>query len=352
MGAPIIFPTRSSARPIDPMVMDAFATAAGEVNSPFDYIAEAVLPPVNMGVADSGATGTIQRIKADELIKAPALIPRAPGGDIETTTGVQLDPVTFTVEEWSRQVEVPTIDIQDTQGVDLYGANIANVWHQLKILQEARLDTFLMAGTWHPSDGNTSAKWNTSTGDPIKDIATAVTAVPGANAIVINREVLFTMCTNALVRSNTGANNQSHFIEPDAIARLLQSFFGLRLFVSGARKSAAGTETYVVRDSAWIGRVAESATEVGPRQFRVNRQGAVRMAAQIEPTGDGVRSSMLPSVGVSQTGEQMAVSGSRTLWLMEEWSKPERRGKAGSLGHREVLVQTSAVGGWVIGDLL
>lgn len=352
MGAPIIFPTRSSARPIDPMVMDAFATAAGEINTPFDYIAEAVLPPVNMGIADSGATGTIQRVKADELIKAPALIPRAPNGEIENSSGVQLDPITFTVEEWSRKVQVPVIDMQDTQGVDLYGLNIANVWHELKELQEARLDTFLMAGTWHPSDGNTSAKWNTSTGDPIKDIATAVTAVPGANAAVCNREVLFTMCTNALVRSNTGANNQSHFIEPSAIARLLMEFFGIKLFVSGARKSVSGTESYIVRDSMWIGRVAEQATEVGPRQFRLNRNGAVRMAAQIDPSGDGVRSSLLPSIGRDAEGGQIAVPGSRTLWRMEEWAKPEVRGKVGSLGHREVLVQTSAVGGWVIGDLL
>lgn len=351
MGAQVIYPSRSSARPVNPLVGDAFATAAGEVNSPFDYISEAVLPPLNMGFRDSGATGTIQRVKADELIQGGTLLPREPNAEIEAVAGVQLDPITFTLEEYSRQFGVPSIDVEDTQGIDLYGVNVANIWHSLKILQEARLDTFLMAGTWHPSDGNVSTKWDANGGDPIGDISEVCGFVPGANAIVMNRQVAFEIGKAANIRAYEPNDSRRHFVDPSALAAYLKGAFGLNLFISGARKSVSGTESYILRDSVWIGRVATGAIDLGPNGFRVNRHGAVRMAAQIQPTDNaGVRSSLLPSVAMDQMGNPMA--GAPTLWQLEEWGTPSRRGKNASIGHREVLVQTSAVGGWVLGDVL
>lgn len=356
MMSTIIYPTGSTARPVTPLVLQAYAAAAGEINTPFDYASEAAFPPINAGLGDkdSGASGTIQRVAADEMIKAPALIPRAPSADIEAIEGVQLDPITFQADELSLMVNVPSRAHHDTQGINLYGANISKVWHVLKLLQEIDFDTFLMAGTWHPDDGNTAAKWNTSTGDPLGDISTAVGKVPGANLIVMNREVLFAMGKNAVVRTNSDNTSNRNFITPAGLAGMLKDFFGLKLVVSGARKSVSGTESYVLRDSVWIGRAADAATEVGPREFKLNRQGAVRMGVQLLPTAaDGrsdVKASYLPSIILDKDGNPMG--GAPTLWLMEEWSEPRTRGRAGSIGHMEKLVQTSAVGGWVIGDVL
>lgn len=354
MAAPIILPSADKRRPINPMVMDAFATAAGEINDPADYASESFLPPVNMGFADSGATGTIQRIADQEMIVPQDLVPRASNADIDMSSGVNLDPITFALEEWSKGVEVPIIDDEDTQGIDLYGTNIADIFHILKLAQEIRLDTFTMGGTWHPSDGNVANKWNTSSGDPIGDIATACSYIPGANAILMNREVAMTVGKNATVRAFEPDNTRRHFVGKSALAAYLMETFGLRLVVSGARKSVSNTESYVVRDSVWIGRVATDAVEIGPRNYRVHKHGAIRMASQIRPNrhSQAVKATLLSRLATNAEGMVTPVGGKPTLWLLEEFGVPLRRGEAGTLGHREKLVQTSAVGGWVWGDVL
>lgn len=337
MPAPPIFPTAASARPIDPMVLKAFVHSAGEINSFDAYAAEMVLPPQYSSTDDSGDTGTIQRIADEEMIGYEDVAERAPYANIPGTPGVELDPITFRCKEYPLLFGVDSQFARSVQGVNLYAANMAKIWHRLKIAQEARLDTFLMAGTWHPDDGNTSNKWNVSAGDPIKDIANAVAKVPGANVITMNREVAMAVATNANIRTGTPDTQQSHFIAPPALAAFLLQAFGLRLIVSAARKSVSGTESYVMRDSVWIGRAGDTAIEVGPRDFRVGNVAAVNMAVRLSPTAEG-RS----DVRASYIGD----------WLVEEWAEPRARTRFASVGHKEVLKSVNPTAGWVIGDVL
>lgn len=338
MPAPPIFPTASSARPINPLVLKAFPHAAGEINSFDAYVAEDVLPPQFSSLDDSGDTGTIQRLADEEMIGYEDVAERAPYADIPSTSGVELDPITFRCKERSLLFGVDTQFARSVQGVNLYAANLAKIWHRLMIATEAELDTFLMAGTWHPSDGNTANKWNTSAGDPIKDIATAVGYVPGANVIVMNREVAMAVATNANIRTGTPDNQQSHFIAPPVLAAFFQSAFGLTLKVSAARKSVGGTESYILRDSVWIGRAGDSAIEVGPRDFRVGNVAAVRMGVRLAPTAGEERA----DVRASYIGD----------WLVEEWSEPRNRTRFASVGHKDVLKSVNPTAGWTIGDVL
>lgn len=252
-------PTNSTNRPVDPVVV---SLTYGLANPESNYIVPSALPPTD---TNGQKTGTIMGFGDAAFFGDPtALYDREPGGDIKEAVGPSLTNVTFRCRQYSNKTKIPEEKLRDTElgGGDpnlLKAGYIAQVVNNLRIAQEARLAAALSAWSVSATPAN---KWDTATGDPIRDLETGFETVAGngprVNMMVVGRQARRTLKTSPAVLEFLKTTENRNILTDDGLKNLLSSWYGIPVsgihYADGRYNSAAPGQTVTLADlyGDWI----------------------------------------------------------------------------------------------------
>jgi hypothetical protein len=321
------YPIESRFRPTNPVLQDI---VSGLANDPGKFVAQAVLPAIDVAGESSG---TIMTLAAGDMFGNPdADFARALGATAHESRGVELGNTTYRVAEYAAMVPADWKQLSRAQlpaQVELKSLLLAKLMADLFIAQEVRMAELFLAnaagtpatGTW-TLNTTPATKWDAATSDPLSDIELGVESVAGfgldANTMLIGRGARRSLQKNDSFLEFLPVNSDRGFMESSAVKARLASLYGVpadRIFYLDAQRNTASPgQTPVLAnigdDEMWIGHISGSGVQLAGG-VTLQPTAAARFVEQefkVEEWDDPARNSVWQKVSHAEVAQVVTAS--------------------------------------------